>query len=79
MTVHIDNSKLLIWDTCPAQAVMDWGYIFMRKIFEDFMEEFGLIDTTATYRKPFGKLDDSDYSRIEAELIRFADNLAIAG
>ena len=42
------------------------------------MEEFGLIDTTATYRKPFGRLDDSDYSRIEAELIRFADNLAVA-
>ena len=51
----------------------------MRKIFEDFMEEFGFIDATATYRKPFGTLDDSDYSRIEAELIRFADKMAIAG
>ena len=48
----------------------------MRKIFESFMEEFGFIDT-ASYRKPFGRLDDSDYSRIEAELIRFADTMAM--
>ncbi len=50
----------------------------MRKIFESFMEEFGFIDT-AEYRKPFGRLDASDLSRIEAELIRFADELTIAG
>lgn len=50
----------------------------MRKIFESFMEEFGFIDASATYRKPFGRLEDSDYTRIEAELIRFADNLASA-
>ncbi|WP_155831492.1 MULTISPECIES: hypothetical protein [unclassified Butyrivibrio] len=48
----------------------------MRKIFESFMEEFGLLDTSATYRKPFGRLDASDYVRIEAELIKFADNVA---
>ena len=47
----------------------------MRKIFESFMEEFGFIDNSATYRKPFGRLDASDYSRIEAELIRFADSV----
>ena len=47
----------------------------MRKIFESFMEEFGFIDAAATYRKPFGRLDASDYSRIEAELIRFADSV----
>ncbi len=51
----------------------------MRKFFEEFMEEFGFMDTTATYRRPFGRLDDSDYSRIETELIRFADSFAING
>ena len=48
----------------------------MREIIESFMEEFGFIDTTA-YRKPFGRLDSSDYKRIEDELIRFADNIAM--
>ncbi len=45
----------------------------MREIFKSFIEEIGFIDT-ASYEKPFGRLDDSDYSRIEAELIRFADS-----
>ncbi len=48
----------------------------MLKIFESFMEEFGFIDMSSTYRKPFGSLATSDYTRIEAELIRFADDLA---
>ena len=48
----------------------------MRKLFESLMEEFGFIDTKS-YRKPFGRLDASDYSRITAELIRFADKCAI--
>ncbi len=48
----------------------------MRNFFESFMEEIGFIDT-ASYRKPFGRLDESDYSRIEAELIRFVDELAV--
>ncbi|WP_156035979.1 hypothetical protein [Butyrivibrio sp. AE3004] len=47
----------------------------MRNIFESIMEEFGFINTSL-YHKPFGRLDASDYSRIEAELIRFADNVA---
>ncbi|WP_155833279.1 hypothetical protein [Butyrivibrio sp. WCD3002] len=50
----------------------------MLRLFESFMEEFGFIDASATYRKPFGRLDASDYSRIESELIRFADSLAAA-
>ncbi|SDB67509.1 MULTISPECIES: hypothetical protein [unclassified Butyrivibrio] len=48
----------------------------MRNIFESIMEEFGIINT-ASYHRPFGSLNASDYSRIEAELIRFADNVAI--
>lgn len=48
----------------------------MRRFFESFMEELGFIDSSATYIKPFGRLDASDYSRIEAALINFADNIA---
>lgn len=47
----------------------------MRRFFESFMEELGFIDSSATYKKPFGRLDASDYSRIEAALIQFADNV----
>ncbi len=50
----------------------------MRNIFISFIEEIFFIDT-ASYKKPFGRLDASDYSRIEAELIRFADELRSAG
>jgi hypothetical protein len=39
------------------------------------MEELGFMDFATTYRKPFGRLESSDYSRIEAALIRFADDL----
>ena len=48
----------------------------MRNFFESFMEEIGFIDT-ASYRKPFGRLDASDYNRITAELIRFADRCVV--
>ncbi|WP_155829800.1 hypothetical protein [Butyrivibrio sp. AC2005] len=48
----------------------------MRNIFESIMEEFGFINA-ASYHKPFGRLDASDYNRIEAELIRFADNVSV--
>ena len=48
----------------------------MRNLFESIMEEFGFINE-ASYHKPFGKLDASDYNRIEAELIRFADTVAV--
>ncbi len=51
----------------------------MRKIFESFMEELGFIDAAATYSRPFGHLNDADYNRIEAELIRFVDDLSVAG
>ncbi len=51
----------------------------MRKIFESFMEKLGFIDATATYSRPFGSLNDADYNRIEAELIKFVDNLSVAG